>query len=275
MSKVIINGVEDSKLSVSDRGFQYGDGLFETITYKNNQLQLWKEHLQRLNDSCDRLSLKKVDESLWLEDVKKLDLDNDSVIKLSLSRGNSARGYRYDEESNVTRVTASFDLPSYPEDNQSGINAIICKTPVSMNTALAGMKHLNRLDNVLARNEWNDKAITEGFMLDNQGHIIEGTMSNVFCVLGAELYSPQLEQCGVAGIMRQQVIDIAEDLNIPVNIVDISKPNFMQMDAVFITNSLIGLWPVKTITDGENDVTFQQNELIDIIRKRLQQLVAD
>lgn len=274
MSKVIVNGVEESKLSVSDRGFQYGDGLFETITYKNNQLQLWDEHIQRLNSSCERLSLKRVDESLWLEDIKNLELVNDSVIKLSLSRGNSARGYLYDEESNVTRVTASFDLPSYPEENQTGINAIICKTPVSMNTALAGMKHLNRLDNVLARNEWNDSAVSEGFMFDNQGHIIEGTMSNVFCVLGDELYSPLLEQCGITGVMRQQVINIAEKLNIPVNIVDISKANFLSMDAIFITNSLIGIWPVKKIIDGENSVEFQQSKLIDDIKQKLLQVIS-
>jgi len=274
MSKVFVNGIEDNKLSVSDRGFQYGDGLFETITYKNNQLQLWEEHMLRLNNSCDRLSLKKVDESLWLEDIKKLELANDSVIKLSMSRGNSVRGYLYDEASNVTRVTASFDFPSYPEENKTGISAIICKTPISMNTALAGMKHLNRLDNVLARNEWNDSAISEGFMFDNQGHIIEGTMSNVFCVLGNELYSPLLEQCGVAGVMRQQVIDIAEKLNIPVNIVDISKANFLQMDAAFITNSLIGIWPVKKIIDGENSVEFQSSELIDGIKQKLLQVMS-
>ncbi|MCW9047681.1 MAG: aminodeoxychorismate lyase [Gammaproteobacteria bacterium] len=274
MSKTIVNGSEESNISVSDRGFQYGDGLFETIIYKNNRLQLWNEHIQRLNDSCDRLSLKKVDEALWLEDIKKLDLVNDSVIKLSLSRGNSARGYLYDEESNVTRVTASFDLPSYPEENQTGIIATICKTPVSMNIALAGMKHLNRLDNVLARNEWTDSVISEGFMLDNQGHIIEGTMSNVFCVLGDELYSPLLEQCGITGIMRQQVITIAEKLNTPVNIVDISKANFLSMDAIFITNSLIGMWPVKKIIDGENSVEFQQSKLIDDIKQKLLQVIS-
>jgi len=274
MNRIIVNGIEENNLSVRDRGFQYGDGLFETIAYKNNKLQFWDEHMQRLNSSCDRLSLKRVDESLWLNDIKKMHLVNDSVIKLSLSRGNSERGYLYDEVSNVTRVTASFDFPSYSEENLKGINAIICKTPVSMNTALAGMKHLNRLDNVLARNEWGDSEISEGFMFDNQGHVIEGTMSNVFCVLGAELYSPLLEQSGIAGIMRQQVIDIAGELNIPVNIVDISKANFLQMDAIFVTNSLIGLWPVKKIFEGESSFEFQQNKLLDDVKNNLLQVVA-
>lgn len=274
MNKVIINGIEEANLSVRDRGFQYGDGLFETIAYKNSKLQFWNEHMQRLRNSCDRLSLNQVDVSLWLEDIKKMGLVNDAVIKLSLSRGNSERGYLYDATSSVTRVTAAFDFPSYSAENLKGIKATICKTPVSMNTALAGMKHLNRLDNVLARNEWIDSEIAEGFMFDNQGHVIEGTMSNVFCVLGAELYSPLLEQSGVAGIMRQQVINVAEQLNIPVNIVDISKANFLQMDAVFVTNSLIGLWPVKNIIEDEKSIEFQKNKLLDEIKHKLLQVIA-
>jgi 4-amino-4-deoxychorismate lyase len=266
MNKVIINGVEDSRIDVLDRGFQYGDGLFETIAYKNNKLQLWDEHMQRLRDSCERLSLSVVDESLWLGDIKQCQLSTDAVIKLSLSRGVSGRGYAYGDNDSVTRVTASFKLPDYPQTNQTGISAVLCKTPVSVNPMLAGMKHLNRLDNVLARNEWHDSAIAEGFMFDSSGHIIQGTMSNVFCVLGDELYTPLLEQCGVAGIMREQVIALASELNIPLSIVDISKPNFLQMDGVFVTNSLIGIWPVTEL----GEIKFEQNRLI----KRLQDELA-
>lgn len=265
MTNVLINGFKTTNVDVCDRGFQYGDGLFETIAYKNNKCQLWDEHMQRLRNSCDRLSLTCVDESLWLEDIGKLALKGDAVIKLSISRGISGRGYAYAEGDNVTRVTASFDMPDYPDDNARGITATICKTPISINTVLAGMKHLNRLDNVLARNEWKGNDITEGFMFDDKEHVIEGTMSNVFCVMGDELYTPILERCGVAGVMRQQVINFAAELNVPVNIVDISKQNFLLMDAVFITNSIIGLWPVKKI----GDVEFKENKLLKKIQTNL------
>ncbi len=257
--KVLVNGVEESRIDVRDRGFQYGDGLFETIAYKNNKLQLWDEHMQRLRSGCERLSLDCIDESLWLDDIEKCQLSHDGVIKLSLSRGVSGRGYAYTEGDSVTRVTASFMMPDYPERNQQGIIARICKTPVSINTVLAGIKHLNRLDNVLARNEWQGNEIAEGFMLDHQGHVIEGTMSNVFCIMGDELYTPSLALCGVAGVMRQQVIELATKLKIPVNIVDISEQNFLQMDALFITNSLIGIWPVKKI----GNIEFRKNELLE------------
>ena len=270
MNKVIINGEEDSRIDVLDRGFQYGDGLFETIAYKNHKLQFWDEHMQRLHDSCERLSLAAVDESLWLEDIKQCQLSSDAVIKLSLSRGVSGRGYAYADNDSVTRVTASFKLPDYPQANQKGITAVLCKTPVSVNPMLAGMKHLNRLDNVLARNEWHDSTIAEGFMFDSSGHIIQGTMSNVFCVLGDELYTPLLEQCGVAGIMREQVIALAGELNIPLSVVYISQTNFLQMDGVFVTNSLIGIWPVIEM----HDIKFQQSGLIKRLQDELSKKMA-
>jgi len=264
--KTLINGIEQTTINVRDRGFQYGDGLFETIAYKNNQLQLWDAHLARLQLGCERLMLNAVDEAQWLADIKNLQLSDDAVIKLSISRGVSGRGYVYNDDQPVTRVTASYPMPDYPQSNSQGIKAIFCKTPISINSALAGIKHLNRLDNVLARNEWHDSDIGEGLMVDNQGHIIEGTMSNVFCVLGDELYTPALEQCGVAGVMRQQVIELAQALNIAVNIVDISKPNFLQMDGLFITNSIIGIWPIKEL----ENIKFQYSKLI----KRLQDKLA-
>jgi len=265
MNNILINGLAQTSIDVCDRGFQYGDGLFETIAYKNNQLQFWNEHLARLNDGCERLNIKPVNETQWLADIEKLQLTNDAVIKLIISRGISGRGYAYAEGDNVTRVTALYAMPDYPQSNSQGIKATICKTPLSINPALAGIKHLNRLDNVLARNEWHADEIAEGFMLDCSGHIIEGTMSNVFCVLGDELYTPLLDNCGVAGIMRQQVIKLASKLNITVNIVDISKQNFLQMDAVFVTNSLIGIWPVKVL----EEVEFQQSEIIMCLQTEL------
>ncbi len=270
MNKILINGIEETRIDVRDRGYQYGDGLFDTIAFKNSKLQLWNEHMQRLQAGCKRLSLNTVDEAVWLDDIKKLNLSADAVIKISISRGISARGYAYNQRDANTRVTAAYSWPDYPADNQQGIIATFCNTPISINPALAGIKHINRLDNVLARNEWHDSEIVEGFMLDNKGHIIEGTMSNVFCILGDELYTPLLEQCGVAGVMRQQVINLANELNITVNIVDISQQNFLQMDALFITNSLIGLWPVKTIVDEKKSVNFLQNNLLDEINSKLE-----
>ena len=256
MNKILVNGSEQNHIDVRDRGLQYGDGLFETIAYKNGQLQLWDEHMQRMQQSAERLSLAITDESLWLGDIKKLNLSSDAVIKLTLTRGISGRGYVYGNNDPTSRISAAYSWPEYAESNSLGVTACLCETPASVNSALAGIKHLNRLDNVLARNEWNDTHITEGFMFDHNRHIIEGTMSNIFCVLDNELYTPSLESSGVAGVMRQHVIKLAEKNNIPVNIIDISEQNFLHMDSIFITNSLIGIWPVTKILVEERQYEF-------------------
>ena len=256
MNKIFINGSEQSNIDVADRGLQYGDGIFETVAYKNGQLQLWDEHMQRMQDSAERLSLAITDESYWLDDIKKLNLSGDAVIKLTLTRGISGRGYAYANNDATSRITAVYNWPDYAENNSEGVTACLCETPISVNSALAGIKHLNRLDNVLARNEWNDAHIAEGFMLDHNKHVIEGTMSNVFCVLDDEIYTPSLQSSGVAGVMRHHIMKLAEISAIPVNVIDISEQNFLHMDSIFITNSLIGIWPVTKILAGDQRFSF-------------------
>lgn len=270
MNQILINGQPATKIEVTDRGFQYGDGLFETVAYKNGELQLWKQHLQRLLNGCQRLGLPLVAESVWRDDIDQLGLTGDAVIKLTLSRGSSGRGYAYAEEDTSTRVTAVYPVPDYPQSFQQGVVVRVCDTPVSINTALAGIKHLNRLDNVLARNEWSDSSIAEGLMLDHHQHVIEGTMSNVFCLLDDELYTPVLERSGVAGVMRGQVIELAEQSGITVNIIEISKQNFFNMDAVFLSNSLIGIWPVIKVIDGEVIKEFTRSAVVDELQQKLE-----
>jgi len=185
----------------------------------------------------------------------------------------SGRGYAYsDNEQQPLRVCSLYPWPDYPQQNQQGIRVMICKTPVSMNPALAGIKHLNRLDNVLARNEWRDPEIAEGLMLEYQQHVVEGTMSNVFCVLDGQLYTPSLELCGVRGVMREQIISLAQSRGISVNEIDISQQNFLQMDEIFVSNSLIGIWPVTSIVDqpGRQYSTSMTQQL----QQQLQQLNA-
>lgn len=271
MQNILINGQAASQIDVRDRGFQYGDGVFETIACKNGQLEFWQAHMQRLADACERLNLPAVPAQQWLDDIAALQPQGEAVIKLILTRGVSGRGYAYsDSEQQPLRVCALYPWPDYPQQNQQGINAIICKTPVSMNAALAGIKHLNRLDNVLARNEWRDAGIAEGLMLDHQQHVIEGTMSNVFCVLDDQLYTPSLERCGVRGVMREQIIQLAQSQGITLNEIEISQQNFLQMDEIFVSNSLIGIWPVSRIVDQpERQYT---TSMAQQLQRQLQQL---
>ena len=123
----------------------------------------------------------------------------------------------------------------------------ISKLRLAIQPALAGIKHLNRLDNVLARNEWHDAQIAEGLMCDDLGFVIEGTMSNLFAVQNNALYTPVLKKSGIEGVIRNRIIELAKASNILVQQVAITPVQLFQMNEVFLTNSLIGIWPVMQI----------------------------
>ena len=113
-SKVIINGKRESIIAFNDRGFQYGDGLFETIALKKGKLQFWQQHLMRLARGCQRLSLPVIGEQQWLEDIQQLDCTDKVVIKLMVTRGSGGRGYKSPDIVNPTRIVACYDYPEYP-----------------------------------------------------------------------------------------------------------------------------------------------------------------
>ena len=250
MASVIINGRQESVIDFKDRGFQYGDGLFETMAYKNGRIIYLDEHLSRLSEGCRRLNIPVIDQSVWLEDIKNLSLEkNAQVIKIMLTRGAGGRGYQYgDVEPN--RIVACYDWPEYPDNfKNEGVRTRFCKTAVSVNPALAGIKHLNRLDNVLARNEWSDASISEGLMLDDMAYVVEGTMTNVFGVKNGTIYTPDLSRAGVNGIIRNKVIKLARYLGYVVYETNITREELMAMDEIFLTNSIIGIWPVRQVEE--------------------------
>jgi 4-amino-4-deoxychorismate lyase len=249
MTSIIINGELTDHINPGDRGLQYGDGLFETIAIKDGQLLLWSAHMKRLNEGCKALNLPVIDEEIWLADIRSLNLkDSRGVIKLILTRGQGGRGYQYINSPEVTRIVSNHNWPEYPDSYTSkGVKSFFCNTRVSINSTLSGIKHLNRLDNVLARNEWQSADIAEGIMLNDNDHVIEGTMSNIFAVNDDIVYTPLLNNSGVKGVMRDAVINLSNSLNIEVQELDLSRELLLNMDEIFLTNSLIGIWPVMEL----------------------------
>jgi len=264
---IIINGQAQQSISASDRGLAYGDGLFETIACVDGRLQFFSEHLQRLNEGCQRLSLPLISEQQWLDDIRQLKIGRQPlVIKLLLTRGSGGRGYKMPLKAHTTRIVSLHEWPAYkPDLAQQGARLIVCKTPVSVNPALAGLKHLNRLDNVLARAEWQDDDILDGLMLDTQGHVVEGTMSNIFAIENNCIYTPLLEHAGVAGIIRQQVIQLAATLSYSCEQVPLSVAHLYKMDELFISNSLLGICPVRQL----NETQFTHWPLTSILQQHL------
>jgi len=251
MTAFLLNGEKATSLSLQDRGLQYGDGLFETIAVRNQQLEFWQHHMQRLQQGCKRLRIPVPDPELLLAEARQLLADRDNaVLKIIITRGIGGRGYRPAPEARTqaNRILSVSDTPDYPAINQEqGIIARYCHTRLGSNPALAGIKHLNRLEQVLARSEWDDETIFEGVMLGAHGSVVEGTMTNLFFVRASTLCTPDLANAGVAGIMRDVILEIARQQDIPVMIDDFKSADLNSADEVFISNSLIGAWPVRQL----------------------------
>jgi len=248
MIRVLVNGQETECLPAHDRGLSYGDGLFETLAVQNGAPLLWDAHLARLQAGTARLGIRASDATRLRAEADRLCRGTGrGVLKIVITRGVGARGYRADSTSTPTRVLILSDWPDYPAANaQAGVDVRLCRTRLSAQPALAGLKHLNRLEQVLARAEWGDE-YAEGLMSDDSGNIVEGTMTNLFLVREGGLTTPALDRCGVEGVMRAQVLARAAHLGIGCRVGTVGPQQLEQAHEVFLTNSLIGLWPVRRI----------------------------
>jgi 4-amino-4-deoxychorismate lyase len=249
-----VNGVARDSISALDRAVQYGDGLFETVRVRGAKPEFLARHLKRLDSGCRRLRFPVIPWNSLVQEVTELASQlPDAALKIILTRGQSDRGYRFDPDQEATRLLALSPLPQWPADIlQRGIRVRICAIRLCTQPLLAGIKHLNRLEQVLARAEWDDAAIHEGLMLDHSGDLIEGTMSNIFLVCEGRLVTPALTACGVAGIMRSVILDLARRLDFQTEIRPVTLEQVRNSSEVFVCNSLIGVWPVRKI-DGLAD----------------------
>lgn len=243
----LIDGEYLDTLTIADRALHYGDGVFETIAIHQGQAQLWAAHMARLQQACGVLGLTAPDQASLAEESRQLCHGTaQGVLKIIISRGSGGRGYRAPSNPVSRRILIRYPWPTLP-DREHGVRLRFCQTPLSCHPQLAGIKHLNRLEQVLARNEWQDDDIYEGLMCDPQGYLVEGCMSNLFAIQQGNLLTPDLGQCGIAGIMREQVLALANQTGVCVKQVRMKPAALLQMDEIFITNSLIGIVPVRKL----------------------------
>lgn len=253
---ILINGQAEDRIHVQDRGLQYGDGVFETIAFRQGQTEFLNAHLSRLKNGCNRLKIPLKSEDLESELMQFVgDLTADCVIKIIITRGSGGRGYNIQDTGPGSRIISAHPMPVFPSERQQGIRVRLCEQRLAINPSLAGIKHLNRLEQILARAEWQDSDIAEGLMFDTQGALREGTMSNVFLVRNGQLLTPELTDCGVAGIMRQQLLALAEKSAIQVVSPPLGQQDLLIADECFVCNSLIGIWPVSDIIGLRNDLS--------------------
>ncbi|MDU8502674.1 aminodeoxychorismate lyase [Pseudomonas syringae] len=241
-----VDGCPADTLSLKDRGLAYGDGLFETIAVKAGQPLLLERHLQRLESGCQRLSIA-ADHALIRAEMTRFAAElGDGVMKLILTRGDSQRGYAPAPDTQPRRILQGSPAPAYPGAHaEQGVRLFACQTRLAEQPLLAGLKHLNRLEQVLARSEWSDSEHAEGLMRDTSGRLIEGVYSNLFLVSQGRLLTADLSRCGVAGVMRAELLDQARNLGLVVDIRDLHLSDLELADEVFLCNSVYGVWPVR------------------------------
>ena len=268
MTLTWVDGQPADGVPVHDRGLAYGDGLFETMKVVGGRPALLDHHLDRLGRGCQRLAIAGDLAALRSQMLAFSATLGTGVAKLILTRGDGKRGYAPPAACRPRIVITGSPLPDFPfEYADQGIHVYPCATRLAEQPALAGLKHLNRLEQVLARAEWQDPAFAEGLMRDVSGRVIEGVFSNIFIVASDVLLTPSLARCGVAGVMREILLSRAADAGIRTQVLDISFERLLDADEVFVCNSLYGIWPVRQLEARVWPVG--------PLTRKLQRLVAD
>lgn len=236
-------------VDVTDRGFALGDGLFETIAVRDGAPRFWQAHADRLLDGCRRLSIPAPSIDGLAHELERVRGDAPSgTARITVTRGPGPRGYAPPPEPTPTRVVGFYPAATAAA-SKPRFTLRWCHTRLALQPALAGLKHLNRLEQVLARAEWSDPVIDEGIMLATDGRVVECVMSNLFLVTDHTLVTPALDECGVSGVMRRQVLEAAGREGIDTEVRRVEPDEVERSSAVFVTNAVRGIVTVERIDD--------------------------
>ena len=246
----LVNG-RSTGVDPADRGLAYGDGLFETMGAVDGRIRWLDYHLERLVSGCRRLAIEPPDSNvLRAEIAAHCPRVGRFVVKLIVTRGPGERGYRPPAAAKPTRILGISDWQLYPAAHYSrGIRVRVCALRIGVAPALAGLKHLSRLEHVLAQLELREHDVEQGLLLDTGGYVVGGSSSNVFAVRGAQLLTPSVTRHGVAGVMRRVVLETARQAGLTPREVDLTLEDLQAADELFMANSLFGIWPVARLDE--------------------------
>ena len=252
---VIVNGGAVTRLDPGDRGIAFGDGVFRTLLIRNGGPVCWSRHYQKLQRDCDAIGLPCPEsETLASEVVRASAGLRDGAAKIIVTRGIGPRGYAPPTCPESSRIVSVSPLPMHPPAfREHGVRVRRCSLRLAIQPRLAGVKHLNRLENVLARMEWSDPAVAEGLLLDADARLTEGISSNLFVVRRGCLETPDLSRCGVSGVTRERVMEAALHERVPVRVGVLSWQDLLEADEAILVNSLIGAWQIRSVEDRRWD----------------------
>lgn len=251
---MLVNGKPADTISVADRGLSYGDGVFRTLRIQQGSPFCWLRQFDKLRKDCDALHISCPSADILLQELETLSGTESGVAKITVTRGIGERGYAPSSQATPTRVVSFHPAPVYDAAFYSdGITLHLCDLKLSRQPRLAGIKHLNRLENVLAAAECQAAGAAEGLLEDEEGFIISGTRSNLFAVIGGRLSTPDLSASGVAGVQRDRVIAWAEQHGVQCAVARLRLGDLLQANEIFLVNSVFGLWPVARIQEKDFD----------------------
>lgn len=240
-------------VSFDDRGLAYGDGVFETVLLRDGLPVLWQYHRARLLRGCTVLAIpppsEQALEACWQTSESQTSDAGLEVLKIIVTRGSGGRGYACPPDPTPRLLSHRVPFTPIPQRWKEGVSVCVCQLRLGHQPLLAGIKHLNRLENVMARREWQHPAIAEGLLADQQGKLIEATSMNVFWQQGGQLWTPRLKECGVAGTLRAALLDQGwvKEGSLPLS-------NLYDVERLWVANSVQGVWPVTKLvsTAGES-----------------------
>ncbi|CUB03569.1 aminodeoxychorismate lyase [Marinomonas fungiae] len=252
----------NTSLAISDRGLAYGDGLFETIATVSGTIPSLLFHQARLARGCKRLGFD-VSKELWQQwwgFVQSLAEQMPNCgIKVMVTRGSGGRGYLPPLQPDFEFLVGVFEMPNYQAQQKEGVSLLLSPIQASINRSLSGLKHLGRLENVLAKQALSNQAF-EAVLLDANKHLVECVQSNLFWLKNNQLFTPALHQSGVQGSFRAKVLLSFEGV---VNIGSYGVEALYQADEIFITNGLSGILPVTQFEDKSLPIGRLTQKLMD------------
>ena len=244
----LVNGVDGAGVAADDRGLQYGDGLFETMAAVDGSIRHFDLHMGRLADGCRRLEIPMPGiEQIEADCRRVLEGLGSATVKLVVTRGAGQRGYAPPDEPMVTRIVTAASSHSHDSAATRPVVAQVCRTRLALNEQFAGIKHLNRLEQVMASAELRGSGLDEGLMLAMDGRLVCATSANLFLVRSGRVVTPAIRDCGIAGVMRQVVLRAADALGLTVAVADLELGDLGGADEVFLTNAVRGIRPVFAV----------------------------
>lgn len=250
MLECLINGEISTLVEAGNRGLNYGDGIFETLPVHSGRPRRWQSHMDRMGAGCERLGLTMPPQAILLREVQTVSAGlAKSVVKIILTRDGEGRGYLPLENQACTRIVSAHHYPDgILERAREGVKAQVCDLRLAIQPALGGIKHLNRLEQVLASVEMRDKSAEEGILLDSEGHVICAVSANIFLVMDDRLLTPRLDRCGVRGVLRSRIL---ADFAARCEQRRIMADMLQEADEIFLCNAVRGIVPVTAIDGHE------------------------